>query len=86
MTSASDDPQVIAAAQDRILNALARAETAAYGACANCSLPIMHVFSVLGGWVWLGVYGQDGIPGAQCPGAISPYPDIGYGAHRPKAE
>lgn len=77
----SDDPEVIRQAQERILAALNKAGDVT---CAACNGLLMRCYSPFGGWLWMAVYGQDGVPAAQCPEVPGLY-DIGHGAHRPKS-
>ena len=79
-----DDPDTIAASQDRIAAAVNGADGVSYSTCTECSIPIMHVYSLYGGWLWLAAAGQGNTPPAQCPD-VPGLNGIGHGAHKPQA-
>ncbi|MGW5684588.1 hypothetical protein [Nonomuraea sp. NPDC003754] len=79
MATSSDDPALIRAMQERISASLGKEDQIV---CGECDAPLMRVYSVYGGWLWLAVYGQGDVPAAQCPKVPGLY-DIGNGAHRP---
>ncbi|GGO70642.1 hypothetical protein [Nonomuraea cavernae] len=80
MTSPSDRPTEIAAAQKRIAAAL---DAVPDTVCSACSATIMRAYSVYGGWLWLAVYGQETVPAAECPNRPGVY-GVGHGPHQPR--
>ncbi|SEN89875.1 hypothetical protein [Nonomuraea pusilla] len=82
-TLPADTPGEIEAAQQRILTAINQADGVGYSTCADCAGPIMRMYSIYGGWVWLAARPQDGLPPAQCP-AVDGYSGMTHGPHHPR--